>query len=221
MLLRRHRWAILSAAALLVMVRASTPSAKASPASSAAFLIDQAHLREAKGDDFGALGLYDEALAVAPNSEEAHLALARLRARRGELRKALDVLDLGLGRRPESFDLRLERARVRRANGDAAEANADLGWLERAARTDAERIAIVRERIAQDRAAMAPAALLADYRRLGQLARTSGDATVQREADVQVRALSLYLGELDPVSAGARGHDPLRRGLASIARRMP
>jgi len=184
-------------------------------------MVDQAKAREAAGDDFGALARYDDALRVSPDDEAAHLGIARLRARRGELAKALDILDLGLARRPRSIELAVERARVRRLASDFDGAAIDLDRAARAAGHGGLELLVLREKTQLDRETRAFAALLGDWRRLAAIARETVDEPLRKEADIQVRALSLYVGEIDPVLGGRKSLDPMRKGLASIAKRAP
>ena len=62
-------------------------------------------------------------------------------------------------------------------------------------------------------------AALATVRRVGASAERSGDGSLAREAALQVRALMVVCGELDPVMAGAGERDWVRRAVASVARR--
>jgi hypothetical protein len=56
------------------------------------------------------------------------------------------------------------------------------------------------------------------WRRFAHQAEEADDA-VRAEAVLQVRALMLLTGEVDPVAAGARSRSWVRRSLAHIARR--
>lgn len=207
-------------AALSLAIARPVPLA-ASPASSAAFFVEQGKAAEASGQPLAAMKRYSQALEIDPTHEPAWLALGNLRASRKELADAEDVFTEGLARVPLSIDLAVARARVRRLRGLFDDAGQDLrrAWTQNGADGSPREIAIVRERIALARDAKAQPMELASWRRLREIARKNADATLLKESSIQVRALGLYLGPLDPVLRGKASEDPLRAGLASIARR--
>ncbi len=204
-----------------------TRESAASPSSSAALLVQQGKQHEKDGQELVALKRYGDAITIDPISEEAYLALGSLRTKRNELFEAEEVFTVGITRVPGTIDLFVARGRVRRFRGRLLDAEDDLRHAWRANGTDASarEIVILRERIAVEREARAFAAQLASFRRLLAIARERNDASLEKEASVQARALGLYLGEVDPVLGGralpgpSGKNDAERRSLASIARR--
>jgi tetratricopeptide (TPR) repeat protein len=205
----------------LALATLGVPVARSSPTTSAELLVQQGEAREAEGDELVALRRYRDALSIDPTSERAYVRLGALRARRNELVEAEGVYDVGLVRVPGSVELYFGRAKVRRARGHLVDAHDDLRRaraLEGASASPRER-AIVRETIALAREARWQATELAAWRRLLAIGHKLVDAGLIQEASVQARALGLFVGEIDPVLGGGALTDPLRRSLASVARR--
>lgn len=193
----------------------------ASPSSSAELLVQQGEQREAEGDELVALQRYRDAIAIDGTNERAYLRLGGLRAKRGELFEAEGVFDVGLSRVPASVELYLGRARVRRARGHFFDAHDDL---RRAAQLEGptssrRELAVVRETIALAREARLQATELAAWRRALAIGHKLADEALIKESSIQARALGLFVGEIDPVLGGRSLGDPLRKSLASVARR--
>lgn len=199
---------------------ASTETVIAAPAESAALLVEQGRARERDGDESTALKRYRDAISIDATSEAGYVSLGALRARRGELVEAANVYEVGLRHVPSSIDLLLGRARLRALEGRHALADDDLRRAWSMAGTDgsAREIAIVRERIGNARAASMHAVELAGWRRLLAIGRERGDTALVKDASVQARALSIFLGPVDVVARPAEA-DPARRAIAAIARR--
>ncbi len=218
--MRSKPWSLALVAALSLALTLPVPLA-ASPSSSAAFFVEQGKAAEASGEWLAAMKRYSQALEIDPSHEPAWLALGNLRASRKELADAEDVFTEGLARVPLSIDLAVARARVRRQRGNLDDAERDLrrALVQNGADRSPREIAILRERVALARDAKSPPMELASWRRLREIARANADTALLKESSLQVRALGLYLGPLDPVLRGRASEDPLRAGLAAIARR--
>lgn len=196
-------------------------SGSASPASSAELLVQQGTQMEAEGNELVALQRYRDAISLDGTSELAYLRLGALRAKRNELLEAESVYDVGLSRVPASVDLLLGRARVRRARGHLFDAHDDLrraALLEGSSSSPRE-LSIARETIALAREARLQATELSAWRRVLAIGHKLGDDALIHEASIQARALGLFVGEVDPVLGGRALGDPLRKSLASVARR--
>jgi tetratricopeptide (TPR) repeat protein len=217
---RRAIGAIIIAAAMLLLSGAEAPSS-ASPAGSAAILVAQGKTQEADGNELTALKRYADAVTLDPTLEEGWLAYGALRAKRGELAEAELVYGEGIVRVPDSVRLVLARAEVRRKTGKFDLAAEDVRRALAASPPGApHEEAAVRGLLTLKRAQGEPAAELAGWRRLLALARAKGDATTTKEATIQVRALRIFVGEIDPALGGRADPDAARRALASIARRQ-
>jgi tetratricopeptide (TPR) repeat protein len=212
--------AVSTALVLACLSWAPTPS-HASPASSAALLVSQGKQKEADGEELTALKRYGDALAMDPSSEEAYLALGALRTRRGELSEADEVYSLALKRIPSSFDALLGRAHSRRLWGRHPSAGEDLlHALAMVGNVGTPReIAVLRELVALKREQKEPAAELGAWRRLLSIGKQAGDAALTKEASLQVRALGIFVGDVDPALRGRTDKDLDRRTFAAIARR--
>jgi tetratricopeptide (TPR) repeat protein len=236
MSLRRARRAVLIAigcaalASLGVAAQAIDEGAlvrvsRADGISSAALLVTQGKAREAAGDELTALKRYGDALALDPACEDAYLALGGLRAKRGEALEAEQVYSTGLLHLPHSIPLVVARAKVRRVLGKLGGAADDLSTAIASLSPGApgalatER-GILRELASLKRQQGEPAAELAVWRRLLAIAHAEGDAAVVKEASIQARALSLFVGDVDPALGGRFEHEEIRRALAAIARRQ-
>lgn len=208
----------------IALIATATPPVRrsaASPSSSSALLVQQGEVSEAEGDELAALKRYADALTLDATNDKAYLRLGSLRAKRNELLEAEGVFDVGISRVPGAVDLYLGRARVRRLRGRGAEASDDLrraSVLEGPTSSPRE-LSIAREAIALARAQNMQATELAAWRRVLAIAHARGDDALAKEASVQARALGVFVGDVDPVLGGRRLGDPLRKSLASVARR--
>lgn len=198
----------------------AAPDSVASPASSAAVLVDAGKAREVAGDELGALARYHDALTIDPTSSAAYLALGALRVKRNELLEAEQVYTQGVQRVPGSIPLRLGRARIHRLREHWFEAAEDVRIAHAMTAFDGSdnEVTVLREAAAVFRAARWNAPEIAIWRRLWSIGIARQDAALSKEASIQARALGLFMGELDPVLAGKAGTD-LRRSFAAIVRR--
>lgn len=185
--------------------------AKSASASSALDLVESAHRHEKANEDDIALRRYTDALSIDPSCEEAYLGLGALRARRGDLREAERVYSVALEHRPDSKASRVARANVRRGLGAMNDAIADLfanGETVEAMRTLAKW---------RGEDGQVPAQL-AVWRRIAQLAETTNDAGLGREAHTMVKALVLLVGPADPAAAPSDERNQ-RKLIAKLAKR--
>lgn len=205
---------------LILFFRHPSPS-HASPASSAALLVSQGKQKEADGDQLTALKRYADAVAMDPTSEEAYLALGALRTKRGELGEAEQVYTVAMARVPSSFEAVMGRARVRRLAGRFGLASEDLQKaLAMTGQGGSPReVLVMRELVSLKRDQKEPAAELSAWRRLLAIARQNGDDALKKEASLQVRALGIFVGDVDPAIRGRTDLDLDRRTFAAIARR--
>jgi tetratricopeptide (TPR) repeat protein len=184
--------------------------------SSASELVLEARELEAAHEEDRAIRRYSEALAIDPTSGPAYLGLAGLRARRGDTREAERVYSVALEHLPALDAALVGRARVRRVLGDAREGEADL-----------ERYLSHRDDLVEMKELAAwyledgqSALALATWRRIyASSLRQGADVAVIREARATVRALQLLVAPADPVTSPDPASDPVRRGLAAMARR--
>jgi tetratricopeptide (TPR) repeat protein len=212
---RRERRPLRRAAVLvgLAVVGFTGPLA----ASSVTELVREAQELEADHEEDRAIRRYTEALELDPTCAPAYLGLADLRARRGDTREAERVYSVALEHVPQLFAALVGRARVRRALGEAREGDLDL---ERYLNHE-EDLVEIKELAAWYGDEGRAAAQLAAWRRLYTAAlRLGADGNLVREAKTTILALQLLLGSADPVAYPART-DPLRRGIARIARGGP
>jgi tetratricopeptide (TPR) repeat protein len=199
------------AATVAGVVAATAP--RASLASSADDLVQQARDHEATHDEDVALRRYTDALAIDPTHPGAWLGLGALRMRLGDASEAERVFSAALERIPSLVGALRGRAGARWALGRHADAEQDLdayatltgdvgalrvlaGWYGTDGRMPAQ---------------------LATWRRLLALAR-GADEPVEREARRMVRALVILVDTADPASSPV-DPDATRRTLAAIARR--
>jgi tetratricopeptide (TPR) repeat protein len=210
--------AIVLAVAVLVDPR---ERAVASPSESAALLIAQGLQKESDGDELAAMKRYRDAIELDPAAEPAYLALGALRTKRNELSEAENVYDVGLTRLSSSRALYLARATVHRLRGHASEARLDLrrAWTLEGNTASNDELSIMREWIALAREQRDTPGELLGWRRVLAIAHARGDNKLRSEASVQARALGIFVGEVDPVLSGKTLADPLRKSLASVARR--
>jgi tetratricopeptide (TPR) repeat protein len=187
-------------------------SASASPVTE---LVREAQDLEAAHQEDRAVRRYTEALELDPTCAPAYLGLADLRARRGDTREAERVYSMALDHVPSLHTALIGRARVRRRLGALREGEEDLErYL-----SHEEDLAEMKELAGwygEDGRALAQ---LATWRRLYVTAvRLQAEDGVLREARATVRALQLLAGPCDPVTSPSVT-DPVRQGLARIARR--
>lgn len=195
--------------------------AVAAPSESAKLLIAQGQQSEAEGNDLAAIKRYRDALDLDPSAEPAYLALGALRVKRNELGEAEIIYDVGVSRIPSSRALFLARGRVHRLRGHVGDARLDYrrAWTLEGNTGSNEEVAIMRELIALAREQRDPAGELLGWRRILAIASANGDSKLKSEASVQARALGIFVGEADPVLSGKSIADPMRKSLASVARR--
>lgn len=180
-------------------------------ASSIDELLASAERHAAQGNEEVALRRYTEALSLDGTCEACFLGLGALRERRGDLAEAERVYGAALIRRPDLGGVRIARARVRWKLGRRDEALADLeDAASRTARPD-----VLRELIARYREIGQVPAQLRAARQLLAAGERMQDASILREAQVLVAALTLVAGPLDPVSQPV-APDATRRALARV-----
>jgi tetratricopeptide (TPR) repeat protein len=178
-------------------------------------LVREARELEAAHEEDRAIRRYSDALALDPTYAAAYLGLADLRARRGDTREAERVYSVALEHIPALQVALVGRARVRRVLGEAREGDHDLErYL-----SHEEDLSEMRELAGWYGEEGRVPAQLGMWRRLYATAlRVGAEVAVVREARAVVRALQLLVGEADPVVSPG-GVDPVRRGLAAMARR--
>jgi len=210
--------ALVIAAALLVGTR---ERAVAAPSESAALLIAQGLQKETDGDELAAMKRYRDAIDLDPTAEPAYLALGALRVKRNELSEAENIYDVGCGRIPGSRALYLARGKLHRLRGHVNEARLDLrrAWTIEGNSGSNDELSIMREMIALAREQRDAPAELLGWRRILAIAHARGDAKLTSEASIQARALGIFVGEVDPVLSGRTLPEPMRKSLASVARR--
>ena len=210
--------ALVVAAVVLVGPR---DRAVAAPSESAALLIAQGLEKESAGDELAAMKRYRDAIELDPTAEPAYLALGALRTKRNELSEAENIYDVALVRLSSSRALYLARAKVHRLRGHASDARFDLrrAWTLEGTSGSNDELTMMREWIALTHEQRDPAGELLAWRRILAIAHARGDAKLRAEASVQARALGIFVGEIDPVLSGKLIADPMRKSLASVARR--
>lgn len=177
-------------------------------------LLQRGARHETAGRFAEAAAAYTEAVRLDPSNGEALLSLGRLRVRMNDLREAEDVLTAA-AKLPEVEGRALrERARVREGRGRGEDALRDL---ESAVAASPEETTWAEELAAWYVARRAWLPALSVYRRLAVDVRGT---PVEKHALLEVRALSLLSGDLDPVARGRSGeYSFVRRALARLARR--
>jgi tetratricopeptide (TPR) repeat protein len=185
------------------------------PASAAAELTRQGREHASKGDDALAMRRFADAIHLDPSYGAAYLELAAARERAGDFVEAERTYDVAIEHVPNFVAAFRARAALLRRMGEFAREMADLEHLARVTEGP-ETLRALGSRYVESKAW--PAAL-ATFRRLRALAERSGDEQLIRDSTVQVRALALLCGELDPVVAGSAERGWVRRAVASVARR--
>lgn len=209
---------MLAVLALLLMTAPTPARAQGNgswASSAAAELTRQGRTHVESGDDALAMRRFADAVRLDPSYGPAYLELAAARERAGDFVEAERTYDVAIEHVPNFLAAFRARAALMRKMGELAREIADLEHLARLSE-GADALRTLATRYVEERAW--PAAL-ATFRRLRVLAERHGDEQLLRETTVQVRAVAVLCGELDPVVAGARERDWVRRALASVARR--
>ncbi len=181
----------------------------------AAELTRQAEARAAAGEADVALQRYLEAVRFdALTYGPAYLGLGALYERAGDPREAERAYTVGLDHVSGFVEGHRARAALRSREGRREEAIADL---EAAAALRGDDGRLLQELAAAYVAAGALPAALGVARRLSALAARNGDRALAATATTQARALSVLVGEADPVRAGGADRGPVRRALARHA----
>ncbi|GAC1352376.1 MAG: hypothetical protein NVS3B20_10600 [Polyangiales bacterium] len=206
---------------LLFAAFTASGHAQASPSSGAAILVRQGREHEANGDSLTAIKRYTDALFLDPAAEEAYLALGSVREKQGDLAEAEVVYSLGSKNVSSSSEVVLGRGRVRRLRGQLSEAANDVSLAMRmigrvSSRTE---VAALQEWILLKQNQKELAAELGGWRRLLVVARTLADVALTKDASLKVRALGVFLGDIDPAMRGASESNADLRTFAAIARR--
>lgn len=184
--------------------------------SQAAELTRQGKEHLARGEVETAARRYLDALAFDATYGPAYLALGALHEGGGDPREAERAYATGIDHVAGFPEAHLARARLRARLHRPAEAVVDL---EAAALLRPEDLGVLRELALAYMTVRALPAALAVTRRIADLSDHQGDARAGAEARVTVRALTLLVGDADPVLAGAAGRGPVRAALARHAQR--
>lgn len=215
-LVRAPAFAAALATALCLAGGARGDEAPSWATAQAAALSREARDHAARGEAEAAIARYVEALRLDTTYAPAYLGLAAQYEARGDFTEAERTYAVGLDHVPGFTAALVSRGRLRARLGRAAEA---IGDLEAAASIDAAALPVLRELAAAYVAVRALPAALAVTRRMAAEADRAGDATAATEARVQARALSLLVGDADPVAAGRAGRGAVRSALARLAKR--
>ncbi|APR77712.1 Transglutaminase-like enzyme, putative cysteine protease [Minicystis rosea] len=182
----------------------------------AAELARQARDHTARGEAETAVARYVEAIRLDPTYATAYLGLAALYEARGDTREAERTYAVGLDHVPGFADALTARGRLRAKLRRTDEAIADL---EAAASIAPDALPVLRDLCAAYVTVRALPAALAVSRRMAALAEAQADTATAAEAKVRVKALTLLVAEVDPVTAGRSGRGPVRNALAMMGRR--
>jgi tetratricopeptide (TPR) repeat protein len=198
--------------ALVSPVRADGPSWTNG---SAAELVRQGQERVKNGDEAVAARRFVEALQLDPSYGPAYLELAAARERAGDLTEAERTYDVAIRNVPDFAAGFRARAALLHRLGDF---DREMSDLETAVRlTDKpDLMRDLAQRYVEDGAW--PAAL-ATWRKILVANEKRADDRLAREATLQIRALVVLCGELDPVVGGASSRDWVRRSEATVAKR--
>lgn len=202
----RRAFEFLLALMLVVLARRAS-------ASSCDELVRSAKAHETAGENDVALRVYNDAVRLDPTCAAAWLGLGNLRARTGDVAEAERVFDTALTHVPSLQEAVAGRARSRWRLGRGSEAEEDMRqFVERSAPNDPHAALAGLVELAGWYAAMnRPPAQLACWRRIASLAHGVDDA-LETRAKTTVRALSIVVGDADPVT-----HPPRRDLLRSVA----
>jgi len=173
----------------------------------------QEHLR--KGDEAVATHRFAEAIRLDPSYGPAYLELAALRERSGDLTEAERTYDVAIRSVPDFVPALRARAALLHRLGEYEREMADLETAVRLT-DEPDPLRDLAQRHVEDRAW--PAAL-ATWRKILVSSERRGDERATREANLQIRALVILCAELDPVFAGGKDRDWVRRAEAAVARR--
>ncbi|MCC6555249.1 MAG: tetratricopeptide repeat protein [Polyangiaceae bacterium] len=190
---------------------APAPQAAGWATAQAAELTRQGAAHAARGEAEEALGRFLEAIRFDATYGPAYLGLGALHERAGDAREAERVYTMGIDRVSGFAEGLRARAALRRRARRLGEAIVDL---EAAAAIRPSDAGLLEELAAAYVAAAALPAALAISRRVESLAAARGDGALQATARARARALSLLVGEVDPVRAGLRGRGAVRRAIA-------
>ncbi|WP_148313869.1 tetratricopeptide repeat protein [Sorangium cellulosum] len=180
----------------------------------AAELTRQAEVRAAAGEADVALSRYLEAVRFDATYGPAYLGLGALYERAGDPSEAERTYTVALDHVRGFVEGYRARAALRAREGRRDEAIADL---EAAVALRGDDAGLLQELAAAYVAAGALPAALGVARRLSALAAQAGDPAREAAARTQARALSVLVGEADPVRAGGADRGPVRRALALYA----
>ena len=170
----------------------------------------------ARGDAASATRRYLEAIRFDATYAPVYLALGQLYEQTGAPRDAERAYAMGIEHVAGFVEARVARAHLAVRGKRWDDAAIDLDAASRARPDD---LGLLRELLQAYNAADAQPAALATARRMEATAARLGDATATNEARVLSRALSLLLGEADPVAAGRASRGDVRRALALFAAR--
>jgi tetratricopeptide (TPR) repeat protein len=181
----------------------------------AAELVRQGQEHAKGGDDAVATRRFVDAVQLDPTYGPAYLELAAARERAGDLLEAERTYDVAIRNVPDFVAALRARAALLHRLG---EFDREVSDLEAAVRlTDApDPLRDLARRYVEDRAW--PAAL-ATWRKILASTERRADDRLAHEASVQIRALVILCGELDPVAGGASSRDWVRRSEAMVAKR--
>ncbi|MEO8876319.1 MAG: tetratricopeptide repeat protein, partial [Polyangiaceae bacterium] len=177
-------------------------------------LIRQARAHEGAHETDLALRRYTEALAIDPTAGDAYLGLGALRMQIGQAREAEQVFSTALEHVPTLVAALAERAHARRKLGARELADRDLADYAHLT----ESVTSWRELADWYGEEGRFTAELSVWRRLLGFAEAHADATLEKKAHAEMRALALLTKPIDPAAFPA-GDDVTRRALANIARR--
>jgi tetratricopeptide (TPR) repeat protein len=178
-------------------------------------LVRQGQEHARGGNDAVATRRFAEAVRLDPTYGPAYLELAAARERSGDLVEAEKTYDVAIRNVPDFVGALRARAALLHRLGDF---DREVSDLEAAVRlTDApDPLRDLASRYVEDRAW--PAAL-ATWRKILASTERRADERLAHEASLQIRALVILCGELDPVAGGASSRDWVRRSEATVAKR--
>jgi tetratricopeptide (TPR) repeat protein len=187
--------------------------ARRASASSCDELVRSAKAHETAGESDVALRVYNDAVRLDPTCVAAWMGLGNLRAKTGDAAEAERVFDAALSHVPSLPEAIAGRARSRWRLGRGSEAEEDMRqFVDRSAPNDPRAALAGLVELAGWYAAMnRPPAQLACWRRIAAIAHGVDDA-LETRAKTTVRALSIVVGDADPVT-----HPPRRDLLRSVA----
>ncbi len=181
----------------------------------AAELVRQGQEYARKGDEDVATHRFADAIRLEPSYGPAYMELAAARERSGDLEEAERTYDVALRCIPDFVPALRARAALLHRLGEYEREMTDLETAVRLT-DEPDPLRDLARRHVEDRAW--PAAL-ATWRKILVSSERRGDERAVREANVQIRALVILAAELDPVSAGGKDRDWVRRSEAAVARR--